>query len=289
MDLKFGAWNIRGLCSLSDKQKEVKKLIKEENLQFCAILETHVKYKNIKKTCDNIFGNWESISNGEDNNKGCRIMVGWNTNVIQTWLISHLRQFMFLLMESIDKKSKFFCTMIYASNLRMERRKLLRDLEMQKTITNGVPWVILGDFNVTLKVSEHSNGSAYISNDMAEFQECINKVEIDDLHSEGFHYTWTKSLKNPKCCTLKKLDRIMVNENFMESFPQAHGMFLPYMIYDHSPIVVKIPNGVQKRKGAFRFSNFVTDKKKFLPTVRSVWNKDFEGHTMYRIVQKMKV
>ncbi|GJV83163.1 hypothetical protein Tco_1523061 [Tanacetum coccineum] len=171
---------------------EVKKLIKEENLQFCAILETHVKYKNIKKTCDNVFGNWESIYNGEDNNKGCRIMVGWNTNIIQTWLISHSRQF--LQMESIDKKSKFFCTMIYASNSGMERRKF------------------------TLKGSEALQmESAYISNDMAEFQECINKVEIDNLHSEGFHYTWTKSLKNPKAEKLRM--EVKECQKEVENFP----------------------------------------------------------------------
>nr|GEY40951.1 RNA-directed DNA polymerase, eukaryota, reverse transcriptase zinc-binding domain protein [Tanacetum cinerariifolium] len=80
-----------------------------------------------------------------------------------------------------------------------------------------------------------------------------------DLHSEGFQFTWTKSLRNPKCSTLKKLDRIM------------------------------IPNGVQKRKGSFRFSNFITDKKDFLPTVRNVWDKSFEGHTMYKVMQKMKL
>ncbi|GJT55854.1 hypothetical protein Tco_0990908 [Tanacetum coccineum] len=66
-----------------DKQKEVKKLIQEEGLQVCVVLETHVKYKNIKKTCDNVFGNWECTSNGEDNNKGFRIMVGWNASMIQ--------------------------------------------------------------------------------------------------------------------------------------------------------------------------------------------------------------
>ncbi|GKB49651.1 RNA-directed DNA polymerase, eukaryota, reverse transcriptase zinc-binding domain protein [Tanacetum coccineum] len=174
---------------------EVKKLIKEENLQFCAILETHVKYKNIKKTCDNVFGNWESIYNGEDNNKGCRIMVGWNTNIIQTWLISHSRQF--LQMESIDKKSKFFCTMIYASNSGMERRKLWRDLEMQK-----------------------------------------------------------------------------------KSLMEFHGSFWGTSIYQ---MVFK------KGKEHSDFLTSLQIKKEFLPTVRSVWNKDFEGHTMYRIVQKMKV
>ncbi|GKB96212.1 RNA-directed DNA polymerase, eukaryota, reverse transcriptase zinc-binding domain protein [Tanacetum coccineum] len=73
-----------------------------------------------------------------------------------------------------------------------------------------------------------------------------------------------------------------------KNIKKSYGLFLPYMISDHSPIVVKMPNRVQKRKGSFRFSNFITDKKDFLPTVRSVWNKEFEGHTMYRVVQKMK-
>ncbi|GJU46796.1 RNA-directed DNA polymerase, eukaryota, reverse transcriptase zinc-binding domain protein [Tanacetum coccineum] len=248
-----------------EEQKEVKKLIKEEGLQFCAILETHVKYKNIKKN----YGRME-----------CYFDSGL--------LISKSRQYMFFLMDTIDRKSKFFCTMIYASNSGMERRNLWKDLEMQKIITNGVPWVILGDFNVTLKVLEHSNGGAYPASEMIEFQDCINNIELVDLHSEGFHFTWTKSLKNPKCGTLKKLDRIMVNEVFIDKFQQSYGLFLPYMISDHSPIVVKMPNGVQKRKGSFRFSNLITDKKDFLPTVRSVWNKEFEGHTMYRVVQKMK-
>ncbi|GJZ35731.1 RNA-directed DNA polymerase, eukaryota, reverse transcriptase zinc-binding domain protein [Tanacetum coccineum] len=218
--------------SYFDKHKQVKKLIQEEGLQLCAILETHVKYKNTKKTCEIVFGNWEYITNGEDNNKGCIIMVGWNANKIQAWLISQSGQYILLL----------------------------------KIVTGGIPWVILGDYNVTLKVSEHSNRSAIPSSKMSEFQDCVNNIEVGDLHSEGFHYTWTKSLKNPKCKTLKKLDRVMVNENFMDKFQQAHGMFLPYMISDHSSIIVRIPNGVQKRKSSFRFSNFITDKKEFLPT-----------------------
>ncbi|GJZ66378.1 RNA-directed DNA polymerase, eukaryota, reverse transcriptase zinc-binding domain protein [Tanacetum coccineum] len=205
------------------------------------------------------------------------------------WMISQSRQYIFLLIETIDKRSKFFCTMIYASNSGMERRKLWKDLEIQKVITNGIPWVILGDFNVTLKVSEHTNGSANPSSEMSEFQDCVNHIEVDDLHSEGFYYTWTKSLRNPKCRTLKKLDRIILNEAFIDKFQQAHGVFLPYMISDHSPIIVRIPNGVQKRKGSFKFSNFITDKEEFLPTVRSVWNKEFERHTMYRVVQNMKI
>ncbi|GJW01214.1 RNA-directed DNA polymerase, eukaryota, reverse transcriptase zinc-binding domain protein [Tanacetum coccineum] len=74
------------------------------------------------------------------------------------------------------------------------------------------------------RIPTHSNGGAYPTSEMNEFQDCVNKIEVDDLHSEGFNYTWTKSLKNPKCSTLKKLDRIMVNEDFVDKFQQAHRM-----------------------------------------------------------------
>ncbi|GKA86210.1 RNA-directed DNA polymerase, eukaryota, reverse transcriptase zinc-binding domain protein [Tanacetum coccineum] len=124
---------------------------------------------------------------------------------------------------------------------------------------------------------------------MSEFQDCVNCIEVDDFHSEGFYYTWTKSLRNPSCKTLKKLDRIMVNEAFIDKFQHAHGIFLPYMISDHSLMIVKIPNGVQKRKWSFRFSNFITDKKEFLPIVRSVWNKEIAGYNMYKVVHKLKM
>ncbi|GJU91131.1 RNA-directed DNA polymerase, eukaryota, reverse transcriptase zinc-binding domain protein [Tanacetum coccineum] len=54
-------------------------------------------------------------------------------------------------------------------------------------------------------------------------------------------------------------------------------------------MILRIANGVLKRKSAFRFSNFITKKKEFLPIVRSVWNKRIEGCAMYKVVQKMKL
>nr|GEY15601.1 hypothetical protein [Tanacetum cinerariifolium] len=47
---------------------------------------------------------------------------------------------------------------IYAANTGMERRTLWGDLDMAKIITKGCPWIIMGDFNVTLKLDEHSVG-----------------------------------------------------------------------------------------------------------------------------------
>ncbi|GKC78416.1 RNA-directed DNA polymerase, eukaryota, reverse transcriptase zinc-binding domain protein [Tanacetum coccineum] len=273
MDLKVAVWNIKGM-STSDKQKEVRSIIKEENLQMCGIVETHIKYQNINTTGKKVFGNWEFTSNGEDNSKVCRIMIGWNSNKMNVWVIAKSKQCIFLLVETICKKVKFFCSIVYASNSYMERRKLWRELGAQKSITNGIPWVLMGDFNVTLRVEEHSNGSSIPNSEMDEFAQCI---------------TWTKSRNNPNCKTLKKLDKIMISEAFMDKFHNSSGMFLPYMISDHSPTVLKIPNGMEKRRQAFRFSNFITDKKEFIPIVKEAWEVDIEGHMMYRIVKKMKL
>ncbi|GJV27431.1 RNA-directed DNA polymerase, eukaryota, reverse transcriptase zinc-binding domain protein [Tanacetum coccineum] len=240
MDFKLAVWNIRGM-STSDKQKEVRDLISGEKLQLCGIVETHIKYNNLQKVGEKVFGNWECDNNGEDNSKGCRIMVGWNQN------------------------------------------------KLRKVITNGVPWVILGDFNVTMKMDEQSYGCSRISNDMNEFRECIGDIEVEDILSSGFQFTWTKSLKNPNCKTLKKLDRIMINEIFLEKYSQAHGVFLPYLISDHSPAILRIPNAVNAKKKAFGFSNFVIDKREFLLIVRDVWQVEIEGFIMYQVVKKLKL
>ncbi|GJV70638.1 RNA-directed DNA polymerase, eukaryota, reverse transcriptase zinc-binding domain protein [Tanacetum coccineum] len=76
--------------------------------------------------------------------------------------------------------------------------------------------------------------------EMSEFRDVVNTLEIEDLCSSGFNFTWTKSLKNPLTTTLKKLDRIMINKEVIQSYKKAHGIFLPYLISDHSPSVLNL-------------------------------------------------
>lgn len=91
MDLKIGCWNIWGLGT-SDKQKEVKKYIAEESLSVCAIIETHLKAKSIQKIGDLIFGRWEWTSNMQFCDKGCRIMLGWNTDTMNVNILHQAKQ-----------------------------------------------------------------------------------------------------------------------------------------------------------------------------------------------------
>ena len=146
--------------------------------------------------------------------------------------------------------------------------------------------------NVVLKPNEHSCGVSYMTADMEEFQECLNKIEVDDICRPGLHFTWTKNLHKVKAGNmtgvLKKLDRVMTNDEFLKQYPQANAKFLPYIISDHTPSILSMPSASKKVVKAFRFSNFLTDKQEFIPIVESNWSQGIHGFYMYQVVKKLK-
>ncbi|GJV98289.1 RNA-directed DNA polymerase, eukaryota, reverse transcriptase zinc-binding domain protein [Tanacetum coccineum] len=148
--------------------------------------------------------------------------------------------------------------------------------------------ILMGDFNVTLKMEEHSAGGSKINRDMQDFRDCVNDIEMEDINSSGLFFTWIKSPSKPDTSIFKKLNRAMVNSEFLDKYRDAHARFLPFLISDHSPVVLHIPNSLDKKKKSFRFSNFVADKPDFLDVVKKEWKCDCEGYSMHKLVKKMK-
>lgn len=95
--------------------------------------------------------------------------------------------------------------------------------------------------NVILKTKECTMGSTLMTRDMLEFEECVNHIEVEDICSSGMQFTWTQKMLNPNSGMLKKLDRVMVNGEFLLMFNDASAMFLPYMVSDHCPTIVTFP------------------------------------------------
>ncbi|GJT19247.1 RNA-directed DNA polymerase, eukaryota, reverse transcriptase zinc-binding domain protein [Tanacetum coccineum] len=280
-------WNVRGL-SKKARHNEVKSFIKNEQLKVYAVLETHIKENNVSKICDKVFDKWEWVSNAKWSPSSCRIIIGWDRSQVKVMVLHSSDQVVFCLIEDISKTFSMLCTFVYARNDGKNRRELWKELETQSLFANGKPWCLMGDFNVTLKIDVHNEGMSCSSTDMIEFQECINKIEVEDLNKSGCHFTWTKSLQNPDTAVIKKLDRILGNGTFISRFPRVQACFLPFIVSDHSQAVMVLPNCIKKRNRAFRFSNYLTEKKEFLPLVKQSWCVNVEGHKMYILVQKLK-
>nr|GEX01225.1 hypothetical protein [Tanacetum cinerariifolium] len=200
--------------------------------------------------------------------RGCRILMGWNSSVVNVMIIHMSKQSVFCLIVSINGRFKVFCSFVYASNAGRERRTLWKDLDIQKRFTNVDPWILMGDFIVTLKIEEHCAGSSFVSTDMSEFHNCVDAYEIDDLKSFGFFFTWSKSPQQPTTSIFKKLDRVMINDGLLQKSCKSHAYFLPYMSSDHYLAIFIVPNEVDKKVRSFRFTNYIAEKEDFIPNVR---------------------
>ncbi|PWA40382.1 hypothetical protein CTI12_AA568030 [Artemisia annua] len=102
---------------------------------------------------------WAWVSNMRESLRGCRIIVGWNTNDVNVNLIHSSRLYMLCIVESI------------ASSRR---------------IVNNNPWILMGDWNVSLNPEDHSEGGACKTNDMVDFQERIDNIEVGDINCSEF-------------------------------------------------------------------------------------------------------
>ncbi|GJT13483.1 RNA-directed DNA polymerase, eukaryota, reverse transcriptase zinc-binding domain protein [Tanacetum coccineum] len=163
---------------------------------------------------------------------------------------------------------------------------------MQKRFVSNQAWFMMGDMNVILNPNEHSVGSSYMTSDMNDFKDCVNSIEMEDVVSNGLFYTWTKNLFETKIGdttgVLKNLDRIMGNEEFIDKFSQSYAIFHPYLISNHGPNVLIILNVIKAKKKAFKFANFVADKKELLPIVKNLWGKEYEGFQMFKTLHEIQ-
>lgn len=97
-----------------------------------------------------------------------------------------------VLINGLDEK--FFCSFVYASNFAKDRKSLWEDLQshQQSPLFRNKPWMILGDFNETLDIAEHSNymSSPSITMGIREFQEVIRFCSLEDLTTHGPQFSW---------------------------------------------------------------------------------------------------
>ncbi|GJZ66116.1 hypothetical protein Tco_0622812 [Tanacetum coccineum] len=151
LTVSIAAWNIRGL-NRTPKQSEVRRVVSENQLSACAILESHVDISLLSDVCSRVFKSWEWTSNANLCTKGCRIILGWNIDVVNIMVLSQSNQAMHVKIIHKATSKIMFCSFIYAGNLPAERRLLWAELDLHKHVVRGFPWTLMGDFNVALNL-----------------------------------------------------------------------------------------------------------------------------------------
>nr|XP_043615879.1 uncharacterized protein LOC122587779 [Erigeron canadensis] len=250
-------------------------------------METHMDSSKLFYVCKKICRSWNWTSNGGLCTKGTRIIVGWDTDLVDLMVLSQTDQVMHTQVTfKVDQKS-LFCSFIYVDNYYKRRRELWHDLCIHKVFVHDRPWVILGDFNSSLNLDDNLLGSSTINIGMRDFREHVKEIEVLDINSSGLHFTWNQKPKKG-IGIFKKVDRVMGNLRFIDEFPSATALFQPYRISDHSPCVVKLPSVTRTRPKPFKFNNILVHKQGYIEAVEREWTEEVSGHYMFRVVKKLK-
>lgn len=218
-----------------------------------------------------------------------RIIFVWKPHINVT-IIHQSRKYMTCRVDNLTADTLFF-TAVYAANTAEERNDMwieLLDIQSSLSLVDQ-SWIVGGDFNEITHPAEHSDPSvSTITPSMSVFNSCLSQLEIRDLRYHGAIFTWSN--KCPEDPIAKKLDRALINEAWLDSFPRSLAQFLAPDISDHTPccITLDFPLPLADTK-PFKFFNYLTAHPDFLSMVaEALICTENEIHSLYLLSVKLK-
>ena len=133
------------------------------------------------------------------------------------------------------------------------------------------PWMIGGDFNQILHCHEHSSFSHNRhAPQIFQFRDSLLQMGVFDLRFYGPVHTWTNNRNATPIA--KKLDRCLINSDYLTSFPNATATFLPLSPSNHTLCLINLAFQLPKAgTQPFRFLNYLTKHPSFLEVVTDAW------------------
>lgn len=213
---------------------------------------------------------WSFTSNHSSDENGRIIMLWKDPAAVR--VISQTRQSLSCEV-TISNSLTFYFTAIYASNAHDERQDLWVDLlNLHQTLDlDSYPWILGGDFNQIIHPAEHSSSSINcVTAPMAYLRNVLTQIGVFDLRFFGPLHTWSnKSLSSP---TAVKLDRLLVNQQWISLFPDSCANILAPKFSDHSPCLLdlSVPLPIAGTR-PFKFSNYLCKHPNFSQTLEEEW------------------
>ncbi|XP_028074446.1 uncharacterized protein LOC114276808 [Camellia sinensis] len=265
--------------------KEVKKFLLNEDIKILGILETKIKALNEQEIFSGV-NNWPFLTNSQPTKTG-RICVCWDPAFCKVTLLSASDQYIFCEVHEFSSDNMFKICFVYADNKPDIRKEFFEFMATTSHLQSKTPIMFLGDFNAIRYPYEKSGGSVSWSRVKEEFNSYILKSELVDLSYGGCQFTWANKRTSVDYIATK-IDRVLVNEAWLDTFPASFATFLPSGISDHSPAVVNVSDKKSSFKKPFKYLDFWADHKDFNSVVSRVWNQYIYGVPTYRVCQKLR-
>lgn len=281
-------WNVRGFNDTSHRSGFKKWIKKNKNL-FGGIIKTHVKLNKVSKFVSQVLPGWSYEDNYDYSELG-KIWVVWHPTV-RVSIIKKSLQMITCKVLLPSASSYVIISVVYASNFEAVRKELWNEIcEVSSYCGDrGSPWMVLGDFNQILDPQEHSTSiSLNVNSSIRDFRDCLANSDLADLNYRGNLFTWWN--KNVASPVAKKLDRILVNDDWISMFPSSFASFGAPDFSDHASAGVIMNLCGVRQKRSFKFYNFLLQNQDFLPLICLNWfSFNVVGSSMLRLSRKLKL
>ncbi|XP_024006452.1 uncharacterized protein LOC112082963 [Eutrema salsugineum] len=155
---------------------------------------------------------------------------------------------------------------VYASNMEALRRCLWDEIVAMASHQSvlGKAWLVLGNFNQALQPSDHYlPQSLNFDLSISLFQHSLVQASLSDLTYRGNSFTWwNKRVSDP---IAKKIDKILVNDEWQNQFSLSYGLFGEPSFSDHASTAIIISSSATRKKRPFKFFNLLLQNEAFVP------------------------
>ncbi|KAL0294302.1 UNVERIFIED_CONTAM: hypothetical protein Sangu_3221500 [Sesamum angustifolium] len=281
--LNAAIWNVRGL-NMREHQIAVRNLVADSRLHFIGLLETRVTLPNVTRVQSNLLPRWKWFS--DYNNPGNWIWLAWNDEFIDVDVVDIGVQYIHCRILIHSLHTYVLVTVAYGDNEIGARRELWQALCNIAGLTGQEPWLVGGDFNAVRDMSEVCGTSGDIRLPMHEFNDCILRAGLIALPMRGVQFSWHNCSTDGRSLW-KRLDRMLVNDTWLERWPDAHYECLTPRTSDHSPLLLR-GDTREPHVNMFRFDNFLALSPGFIASVQNIWRHRIIGTPMYSVTRKLK-
>lgn len=279
--IAIGSWNIRGL-NRQRKQLAVHQWVRKNKLDLFGILEPKLLASNLETMQRNMDNQeWDYSSNIQAVNP-CRILVRWNPSKLLVDCIRSEEQWLTCEVTNKITKDQFSVTFMYGYNTPSQRRNLWHYLRNISPGKANAPWIVMGDFNATLRPEDRYGGDRRWHGHQEEFRSSINQAGLLQPSYTGVRLTWHNGQQG-ESMILRKLDWVFVNPHLMEKWQHAHAHFATREHSDHSAMTFTLAGEDRKRGGQFKFLNLWVDQDNFMDLIRDNWHQILQGNPMMRL------
>ncbi|GKC10751.1 RNA-directed DNA polymerase, eukaryota [Tanacetum coccineum] len=133
----------------------------------------------------------------------------------------------------LPTNSKIMFVVVYAPQQASSKRVLWEYISILLDRWVG-DTIIMGDFNEVRSIDER-RGSTFNPYSARRFDQFISNSGLVDVKLEGYTFTWS----HPSASKMSKLDRFLVSQGIILSFPSLTALCLDRHLSDHRPILLR--------------------------------------------------